>query len=142
MNREIASVWIRAYVDEFIEIIDNHCVIPCTVYGRIELLEQIFIRYMQNFFVFQYSLFKLSIAKKKLLWEYTHQHLMLYIYRSTIYSPLIEYCSHICSGVPGTCLQILDKIQRRNTNGINPNLAPHLQSFYHWRVIVSLCLFY
>ena len=66
---------------------------------------------------------------------------ILYLYKATI-RPCMEYCCHIWAGAPNSCLSLLDRIQRRITNLIGPNLSLTLQSLSHRRNVASLSLFY
>ena len=55
---------------------------------------------------------------------------ILYLYKATI-RPCMEYCCHIWAGASNSCLSLLDRIQRRITNLIGPNLSLTLQSLSH-----------
>ena len=67
---------------------------------------------------------------------------LLAIYKSQI-RPSLEYCSHICDGVPKSSLHLLDKIPSKAIHLINnPNLTNSLQSLTHRRLVVDLSTFY
>ena len=66
---------------------------------------------------------------------------ILYLYKATI-RPCIEYCCHIWAGASADCLSLLDRIQRRITNIIGPDLSSNFQSLSHRRNVASLSLFY
>ena len=55
----------------------------------------------------------------------------------------MEYCSHIWSAAPDSCLSILDKIQARAIRLIDDaELTARLQALAHRRAVASLCLLY
>ena len=66
---------------------------------------------------------------------------ILYLYKATI-RPCIEYCCHIWAGASADCLSLLDRIQRRITNIVGPDLSSNFQSLSHCRNVASLFLFY
>ena len=66
---------------------------------------------------------------------------IMYLYKATI-RPCMEYCCHIWAGASNSCLSLLDRIQRRITNLIGPNLSLRLHSLSHRRNVASLSLFY
>ena len=66
---------------------------------------------------------------------------ILHLYKSTI-RPCMEYCCHIWAGAPASCLDLLDKIQKRVVNLIGPVLSSSLQPLSHRRDVASLSLFY
>ena len=66
---------------------------------------------------------------------------ILYLYKATI-RPCIEYCCHIWAGDSADCLSLLDRIQRRITNIVGPDLSSKFQSLSHRRNVASLSLFY
>ena len=87
----------------------------------------------------------LSAARKTASLYRARQHFssesILHIYKSTI-RPCLEYCCHIWGGAPYVHLELLDRIQRRISNIIGPDLSAKLQSLAHRRDVASLCLFY
>ena len=66
---------------------------------------------------------------------------ILHLYKSTI-RPCMEYCCHIWAGAPASCLDLLDKIQKRVVNLVGPILSSSLQPLSHRRDVASLSLFY
>ena len=55
----------------------------------------------------------------------------------------MEYCWQVWGGVPGTTLQLLDRVQRRAFRIIrNPQLTKDLDSLQHRRDVAELCVFY
>ena len=66
---------------------------------------------------------------------------ILHLYKSTI-RPCMEYCCHIWAGAPASCLDLLDKIQKRVVNLVGPILSSSLQPLFHQRDVASLSLFY
>ena len=53
-----------------------------------------------------------------------------------------KYCCHIWAGAPASCLDLLDKIQKRVVNLVGPILSSSLQPLSHRRDVASLSLFY
>ena len=66
---------------------------------------------------------------------------ILYLYKATI-RPCIEYCCHIWTGASADCLRLLDRIQRRITNIVGPDLSSNFQFLSHCRNVASLSSFY
>lgn len=73
--------------------------------------------------------------------NYLSPECILHLYKSLI-RPCMEYCCHIWAGAPVTLLNLLDRIQRRVSNIIGPNLSSKLQTLAHRRNVASLSLFY
>ena len=69
------------------------------------------------------------------------QESIFYLYKSTI-RPCIEYCCHLWAGAPAESLNLLERVQRRISNLIGPNLSSKLHTLGHRRDVASLCLFY
>ena len=65
----------------------------------------------------------------------------LYLYKSTI-CPCVEYCCHVCAGVPSCYLELLDKLQKQICRTVGPSLAASLEPLPHFRNVVSLSFFY
>ena len=66
---------------------------------------------------------------------------ILYLDKATI-RPCIEYCCHIWAGASADCLRLLDRIQKRITNIVGPDLSSNFQFLSHRRNVASLSLFY
>jgi len=57
--------------------------------------------------------------------------------------PLLEYCSHIWSGVGNVGLRLLDRVQSKAIRFIDStDLTDNLHSLHHRRCVAALCLFY
>ena len=65
----------------------------------------------------------------------------LYLYKSTI-RPCMEYCCHVCAGVPSCYLELLEKLQKRICRTVGTSLAASLEPLAHSRNVASLSLFY
>ena len=57
---------------------------------------------------------------------------ILYIYKAAI-RPCIEYCCHLWAGASAVCLYLLDRIQKRILNLVDPDLCSNLQPLSHRR---------
>lgn len=66
---------------------------------------------------------------------------ILYLYKSSI-RPCMEYCCHLWAGAPANCLNLLNRLQKRISNIVGPELASGLHSLAHRRDVASLSLFY
>ena len=66
---------------------------------------------------------------------------ILYIYKSMI-RPCMEYCCHLWAGAPQRYLDAFDRIQRRISRAVGPELSSSLQPLSHRRNVASLSLFY
>ena len=64
----------------------------------------------------------------------------LYLYKSTI-CPCVEYCCHVCAGVPSCYLELLDKLQKQICRTVGPSLAASLEPLLHFRNVASLSFF-
>ena len=73
--------------------------------------------------------------------KFLSSEVAVYLYKSTI-RPCMEYCCHVCSGVPSCYLELLDKLQKRICVTVDPSLAASLEPLAHCRNVTSLCLFY
>ena len=64
----------------------------------------------------------------------------MYLYKSTIHLPCMEYCCHVWAGAPGCYLELLDKPQKRICRTVRPSLAASLEPFAYRRneAILSL----
>ena len=73
--------------------------------------------------------------------HYLTPECILHLYKSVI-RPCMEYCCHIWAGASSVVLSLLDKVQGRIVNIIDPTLAVNLQPLSHRRKVSSLSLFY
>ena len=65
--------------------------------------------------------------------KFLSSEVALYIYKSTI-RRCMEYCCHVWAGAPSCCLELLDKLQKRNS----PSLAASLEPLAHRRNVANL----
>ena len=65
----------------------------------------------------------------------------LYLYKSTIRS-CMEYCCHVWARAPSCFLELLDKLQKRICQTVDPLLAASLELLAHRQNMASLSLFY
>ena len=54
----------------------------------------------------------------------------------------MEYCCHVRAGALDSCLELLDKLQKRTCRTVGPTLADSLEPLAHRRNVVSLSLLY
>ena len=73
--------------------------------------------------------------------SYLTKESILYLYKTQI-RPILEYCSHLWSRSTASGSALLDRIQRRVTNLIGPELSQKLEPLSHRRDVSSLTLFY
>ena len=66
----------------------------------------------------------------------------LYLYKSTIRRPCMEYCCHFWAGAPSCYLELLDKLQKQICRTVGPSLAASPQPLDNCRNVASLSLFY
>ena len=66
----------------------------------------------------------------------------LYLYKSTILRPCMEYCYHFWAGAPGYYLGLLGKLQKRICKAVDPSLCASVESLAYHRNLTSLSLFY
>ena len=66
----------------------------------------------------------------------------LYLYKSTILRPCMEYCYHFWAGARGYYLELLGKLQNRIYKAVDPSLSASVESLAHHRNVTSLSLFY
>ena len=67
---------------------------------------------------------------------------ILYLYKASI-RPCMEYCCHLWAGAPAHLLNLLDKIQKRVSNMVGPQLSLKLQPLSHRRDVadkIKACL--
>ena len=64
----------------------------------------------------------------------------MYLYKSTIHLPCMEYCCHVWAGAPGCYLELLDKPQKRICRTVGPSLAASLEPFAYRRNVAVLSL--
>ena len=64
----------------------------------------------------------------------------MYLYKSTIHLPCMEYCCHVWAGAPGCYLELLDKPQKRICRTVGPSLAASLEPFAYRRNVAILNL--
>ena len=66
----------------------------------------------------------------------------LYLYKSTIRRPCMEYCCYVWAGAPSCYLELLDELQKQICRTVGPSLAASLEPLVHRRNVASLSLFY
>ena len=54
----------------------------------------------------------------------------------------MEYCYHVCAGVPSCYLELLDKLQKQIYRTVGPSLAASLEPFAHHQNVAYLSLFF
>ena len=91
-----------------------------------------------------WSSYSISIAKtdSKKIWALIHSvEVALYLYKSAT-QLCMEYCCHVCVGVPSCYLELTDKLQKQIRRAVGPSLAASLKPLAHCRNVVSLGLCY
>ena len=73
--------------------------------------------------------------------KFLSSEVALYLNKSTIRLCMVYYC-HVCTGAPGSHLDMLDIQQKRVCRTVGATLTASLESLAHHRNVTSLSLFY
>ena len=73
--------------------------------------------------------------------KFLSPEVVLHLYKSAI-RQCMEYCCHVWAGAPNCYLELLDKLQKRICNTVDPSLAAFLEPLAHCRNVARLSLFF
>ena len=73
--------------------------------------------------------------------KFLSSEVALYLNKSTMRLCMVYYC-HVCTGAPGSHLDMLDIQQKRVCRTVGATLTASLESLAHHRNVTSLSLFY